>query len=51
MKEGCENDEEAGGVWPGGILRMKFIGALGLDSAREKRPAVEVADGGKGCWG
>ena len=36
-----------GGVW---ILRMKFIGALGLDSEREKRPEVEVAEGGNGCW-
>lgn len=34
---------------PEGILRMKFIGALGLASARLKRPAV--AEGGKGCWG
>lgn len=30
---------------------MKFIGALGLASAREKRPAAEVAEGGKGCCG
>jgi hypothetical protein len=37
-----------GGVW---ILRIKFIGALGLLSEREKRPDVEVADGGKGCCG
>lgn len=34
---------------PGGILRMKFIGAFGFASARLKRPAV--AGGGKGCWG
>ncbi len=51
MNDGCEKEEEAGGVWPGGILRMKFIGAFGLASAREKRPAVEVAEGGKGCCG
>jgi hypothetical protein len=35
----------------GAIFRMKFIGALGLDSARENRPAVDVADGGNGCCG
>lgn len=35
-------------LWlPGAILRIKFIGALGFDSARENRPAV--AGGGKGC--
>lgn len=33
----------------GATLRIKFIGALGFDSAREKRPAVEVAEGGNGC--
>ncbi len=51
MKDGCEGEADAGGVWPGWILRMKFMGALGLASAREKRPAVEVAEGGKGCCG
>lgn len=30
---------------------MKFIGALGLASARENKPAVDVAEGGKGCCG
>ena len=30
---------------------MKFIGAFGFASAREKRPAVAVAEGGKGCCG
>jgi hypothetical protein len=51
VKEGWENEEEAGGVSPGGILRMKFMGAFGFASAREKRPAVAVAEGGKGCCG
>ena len=32
-----------------GSLRMKLIGPLGFASAREKRPAVEVAEGGNGC--
>ncbi len=46
----------AGGVervgeldFPGWILRMKFMGAFGFASARVKRPAAEVAEGGKGC--
>ena len=45
---GGKDEEEVvrGGVW---ILRMKFIGALGLDSEREKRLDVDVADGGNGC--
>jgi hypothetical protein len=30
---------------------MKFIGAFGLASARANRPAVAVAEGGKGCCG
>lgn len=30
---------------------MKFIGALGFASARENKPAVDVAEGGKGCCG
>jgi hypothetical protein len=51
VNEGCEKEDEAGGVWPGWILRIKFIGAFGFASARENRPAVEVAEGGKGCWG
>jgi hypothetical protein len=51
VNEGWEKDDDAGGVWPGWILRMKFIGAFGLASARENRPAVEVAEGGKGCCG
>lgn len=29
-------------------LRMKFMGAVGLDSARVKSPAV--AEGGNGAW-
>lgn len=33
----------------GAILRIKFIGALGLASVREKRPAMDVAEGGTGC--
>lgn len=33
------------------ILRMKFMGAVGLASARLNKPEVEVADGGKGCCG
>lgn len=37
------------GLALGAILRIKFMVALGLDSAREKRPAVDVAEGGNGC--
>jgi hypothetical protein len=51
VNAGWEKDDDAGGVWPGWILRMKFMGAFGLASARENRPAVEVAEGGKGCCG
>ena len=48
MNDGCDGkDEEAGGV---AILRMKFMGAFGFASAREKRPAV-ADDGGNGCCG
>lgn len=36
---------------PGGILRMKFMGALGFASARENKPAADVAEGGNGCCG
>jgi hypothetical protein len=42
---------EDGEFESGWILRIKFIGALGLASARVKSPAVDVAEGGKGCWG
>ncbi len=38
------------GPEPGPILRMKFIGALGLASTRAKRPAG-VVEGGKGGCG
>jgi len=34
-----------------GTLRMKFMGAEGFASARGKRPAVEVAERGKGGCG
>lgn len=47
MGEGVIPLEYALGV----IFRMKFMGALGFDSARENRPAVDVADGGNGCCG
>jgi len=36
---------------PGCIFRIKFMGAVGFASARVKRPAVEVAEGGNGCCG
>lgn len=37
--------------WPGVILRMKFIGAVGCASAREKRPDAATAEGGNGGGG
>jgi hypothetical protein len=42
-------DEVAGGVEPGGIFRIKFMGALGFASEREKSPEADVAEGGNGC--
>lgn len=54
MLAGEGKEFDGGGVsadWlPGGILRMKFMGALGLASARVKRPAV-AAGGNGGCGG
>jgi hypothetical protein len=46
LKEVANGEGEAESGW---ILRIKFIGALGLASARVKSPAVDVADGGNGC--
>lgn len=37
------DDEFTGGVEPGGIFRMKFMGAFGLESDLEKSPGDEAA--------
>ncbi len=43
-------DDGVPACWPA-ILRMKLMGALGLASARENRPDVATAEGGKGASG